>query len=220
MPSVVANLSISLDGFAAGPHQDLDNPIGVGGRRLHEWMYDTAAWAEMHGVPPPPPNPDSDIMARMFEGVGAFIMGRNMFGPGRDAWDLEWRGWWGQDPPFHHPVFVLTHHPRDSLAMDGGTTFHFVTDGAEPALAQARLAAGGRKVLVSGGAHTVREFLRAGLIDEVSLHIVPIVLGTGQRLFEDVGDLTLTPVEVVAPRRVVHVTYRVDHAGPARVTRP
>jgi dihydrofolate reductase len=205
----LSHLSISLDGFVAGPNQSLENPIGEGGQRLHQWMFETAAWARREGGRVPPETPDSEVVDRLHEGVGAFIMGRHMFGPGRGEWDMSWRGWWGEDPPYHHPVFVLTHHARGPLAMEGGTTFHFVSDGIESALLQARAAAGDRSVLVAGGAATVRQYLRAGLLDELNLHLAPIVLGAGERLFEDVGDPLLTPVRVVESPAVTHITYRI-----------
>lgn len=202
-------MSISLDGFVAGPDQSLDDPIGKGGLRLHQWMFETAAWARREGGDVPPETPDSQVVEHMHDGVGAFIMGRHMFDPGRGEWDMSWRGWWGEDPPYHAPVFVLTHHPREPLAMEGGTTFHFVTDGIESALRQARAAAGAKNVMIPGGAQTVRQYLRAGLLDELSLHIAPVILGEGERLLEDVGDLNLTPVEVIASPSVTHIRYRV-----------
>jgi len=208
----VSRFSISLDGFVAGPHQSLENPIGVGGLRLHEWMFKTAAWARREGGPVPPETIDSEVVETMHRNVGAFVMGRHMFAPGRGEWDMSWRGWWGDDPPYHAPVFVLTHHPRPSLPMEGGTTFHFVTDGIEPALAQARAAAGAKDVMIAGGADTVRQYLRAGLLDRLTLHIAPVLLGAGERLLEDVGDPTLAPVEVIASPAVTHVTYEIARA--------
>ena len=210
MSMVVSHLAISLDGFAAGPNQSLENPIGEGGMRLHQWMFETAAWARREGQPAPPETPDSDEVEHMHDNIGAFIMGRHMFSPDRGAWDMGWRGWWGEDPPYHAPVFVLTHHPRESLPMEGGTTFHFVTEGIDVALTRARSAAGDRDVMVAGGAQAVRQYLGAGLLDELHLHLVPIVLGAGERLLEDVGDPQLRPVKVVASPGVTHITYRVD----------
>ncbi len=154
---------------------------------------------------------DSHVAEEVVQGIGAYIMGRNMFGPGRGAWDLEWRGWWGEDPPYHTPVYVLTNHEREPLPMDGGTTFHFVTDGIESALEQARAAAGDKDVSIAGGASTVRQYLAAGLLDELYLHIVPVVLGAGERLLDGVGDPTLEPVKVVDSPAVTHVKYRVVH---------
>jgi dihydrofolate reductase len=153
--------------------------------------------------------PDSEVAAQVMKGVGAYVMGRNMFAPGRGEWDESWTGWWGDDPPYHAPVYVLTHHPRAPLTMRGGTTFIFVTGGVDDALARAREAAGDGDVSVAGGASTVRQFLSAGLLDELYLHIAPVVLGGGERLFEDVGDPSLTPVEVVASPRATHVRYRI-----------
>jgi dihydrofolate reductase len=209
MNSVTCHISISLDGFVAGPNQSLDNPIGEGGMRLHEWVFQTDSWRGQHGIDGGEQSPDSKVAAEMTEGVGAYIMGRNMFGGGDGPWDEAWTGWWGEDPPYHVPVFVLTHHPREPLTMQGGTTFHFVTDGIEPALEQARAAAGDQDVAIAGGASCVRQYLAAGLLDELYLHIVPIVLGAGERLLEDVGDPTLEPIDVVASPAVTHVRYRV-----------
>lgn len=212
MPKTVATLAISLDGFVAGPHQSLDNPIGVGGMRLHEWMFVTAAWAKREGAAHIPEDSiDSDVVEHMHDNVGAFVMGRNMFSPGRGQWDMGWRGWWGEDPPYHAPVFVLTHHPRDPLPMEGGTTFHFVTDGIESALSQAHAAAGEKDVMVAGGASAVAQAIRVGGLDELYLHIVPVVLGDGARLLQDVGDPVMTPVSVLASPRVTHVKYRIEN---------
>jgi dihydrofolate reductase len=209
MNSVTCQISISLDGFVAGPNQSIDDPIGQGGMRLHEWVFQTDSWRRQHGSDGGEHNADSAVVDEVFEGVGAYIMGRKMFGGGDGPWDESWTGWWGEDPPYHTPVFVLTHHPREPLQMQGGTTFHFVTDGIESALEQARQAAGDKDVVVAGGASAVRQYLAAGLLDELYLHIVPIVLGAGERLLEDVGDPALEPVKVVASPRVTHVKYRV-----------
>src|SRR3954469_6476747 len=196
MTHVTCHIAISLDGYVAGPNQSMDNPIGEGGMRLHERVLQTDAWREQHGQEGGERNPSSDVVEEVVENVGAYIMGRNMFTSGRGEWDPEWRGWWGDDPPFHVPVFVLTHHPRESLEMQGGTTFHFVTDGIESALERAREAAGGRDVAIAGGASTVQQYLAAGLLDAFYLHIAPIALGGGERLLENVGDPTLEPVTV------------------------
>jgi len=204
-------ISISLDGFVAGPNQSIDNPLGEGGERLHDWAIKTESWRAHHGTQGGERDVDSEVVEKMTEGIGAYIMGRNMFG-GDGPWDETWTGWWGDDPPFHAPVYVLTHHEREPLQMQGGTTFHFVTDGIESALEQARAAAGDKKVAIAGGASAARQYLAAGLLDELHLHIVPIVLGGGARLLEDVGDPVLEPVEVVASPAVTHVRYRVGGA--------
>jgi dihydrofolate reductase len=211
MSSVTCQISISLDGFVAGPNQSLDDPIGVGGMRLHQWALATEAWRRQHGLDGGEPGPDSDVVGEAVQGIGAYIMGRKMFGGGDGDWDPDWTGWWGDDPPFHVPVFVLTHHAREPLEMQGGTTFHFVTDGIESALERARAAAGGGDVAIAGGASAVRQYLAAGLLDELHLHIVPVLLGAGERLLDGVGDPVLEPVEVVASPRVTHVKYRVVH---------
>jgi dihydrofolate reductase len=205
MPKVrVHNFSISLDGYVAGPSQSMDHPLGVGGIRLHEWAFaafDRAEGGEDAGI-------DGRFVAAREEGVGATIMGRNMFGPVRGSWDDDsWRGWWGDDPPYHHPVFVLTHHPRDSFDMEGGTSFHFVTEGPEAAMTQALEAANGADVAIGGGASTVRQYLELGLIDDLHLAIVPTLLGGGERLFEglDVAAAGYECIEHVASTSVTHV---------------
>jgi dihydrofolate reductase len=209
MGLVTCQISVSLDGFVAGPNQSLDNPLGEGGLRLHEWVFPTASWRRMQGQEGGEDGPDSDVAAEVAEGIGAYIMGRKMFGGGPGEWDSEWKGWWGPNPPYHVPVFVLTHHPRESLTMEGGTTFNFVTDGIQSAMGQAQAAAGDRKVSIAGGASAVRQFLAAGLLDELYLHIAPVVLGAGERLLEDVGDPLLEPVKVVASPAVTHIKYRI-----------
>src|SRR5215208_2847718 len=198
MSAISCQISISLDGYVAGPNQSLDDPLGVGGERLHEWAFATASWQEHHGRGGGERNADSDVVDQVTAGIGAYIMGRNMFGGGPGPWDEAWRGWWGDEPPYHVPVYVLTHHPRDPLEMQGGTTFHFVTDGIESALVQARAAAGDGDVQVAGGASAIQQYLAAGLLDELYLHIAPVLLGGGERLLENVGEPTLEPVEVVA----------------------
>ncbi|HEY1161463.1 MAG TPA: dihydrofolate reductase family protein [Candidatus Dormibacteraeota bacterium] len=209
MGLVTCQISISLDGYVAGPNQSLDNPIGEGGLRLHEWVFTTASWRRMQGQEGGEDGADSEVIDEVSQGIGAYIMGRKMFGGGPGAWDEEWKGWWGPDPPYHVPVFVLTHHPREALTMEGGTTFNFVTDGIESAMAQAQAAAGHRKVSIAGGASAVRQYLAAGRLDELYLHIVPAVLGAGERLFEDVGDPVLELVKVVASPAVTHIKYRI-----------
>jgi dihydrofolate reductase len=208
MSRVTAEISISLDGFAAGPNQTQEDPLGEGGERLHEWVLRTESWRRQHGKEGGEKGPDDDAAAEFGKGVGAYIMGRNMFGPAGE-WDESWRGWWGEDPPYHVPVFVLTHHAREPLPMEGGTTFHFVTDGIESALEQARAAAGDQDVKIIGGASVIQQYLAAGLLDELQLHIAPVVLGGGERLLENVGDPTLEPVDVVASPAATHVKYRV-----------
>jgi dihydrofolate reductase len=209
MTRVTAQLSISLDGYVAGPDQSLEDPIGKGGLRLHEWAFATDSWRAQHGQEGGEQSADSEVASGLMTGLGAFIMGRKMFGGGDGPWDLEWRGWWGEDPPYHAPVYVLTHEPREPLEMQGGTTFHFVTDGIESALSQARTAAGEQDVSIAGGASTVQQYLAAGRLDELYLHTVPIVLGAGERLLDGVGDQRFEPVEVVASPAVTHVRYRV-----------
>jgi dihydrofolate reductase len=209
MSQVTSQISMSLDGFVAGPDQSIDEPLGKGGERLHEWALATESWRRQHGREGGERGADSEVIDEVSEGIGAYVMGRGMFGGGEGPWDETWKGWWGDDPPFHLPVFVLTHHAREPLPMEGGTTFNFVTDGIESALQQARAAAGERDVAIAGGASAVRQYLRAGLLDELYLHIVPVLLGSGERLLQDVGDPTLEPVKVVGSPAVTHVKYRV-----------
>jgi dihydrofolate reductase len=206
---VRSQISISLDGFAAGPNQGHEHPLGEGGMRLHEWVFATQAWNEQHGREGGERNADSEVVEKASAGVGAHIMGRHMFGGWEGPWDDTWRGWWGEDPPFHAPVFVLTHHPRDELQMEGGTTFEFVTEGIETALEHARAVAGEDDVAIAGGASAIRQYLAAGLLDQLQLHIVPVLLGAGERLLQDAGDPLLEPVEVVGSPTVTHVTYRI-----------
>jgi dihydrofolate reductase len=198
MSKVTADTSISVDGFSTGVNQRLDAPFGDGvgqdGERLHRWMFEGAE--------------ENAAEIAALTAAGAYIMGRNMFTPGRGEWDLDWKGWWGDDPPYHAPVFVLTHHPRESVVMEGGTTFHFVTDGIESALAQAREAAGDKDVSIAGGAATVNEYLAAGLIDELRLHVAPVTVGAGERPLESVGSLDLELVSARGTALVTHLTYR------------
>jgi dihydrofolate reductase len=183
---------VSLDGFGAGPNQSLENPLGVGGVGLHEWFFPTRVFQKMQGNADGTTGIDNDFAERGMAGIGAWILGRNMFGPIRGAWpDDQWKGWWGEDPPYHCQVFVLTHHPRASIQMDGGTTFHFVTDGIHTALARAREAAGGLDVRVGGGTATIRQYLQAGLIDQLHLAIAPVILGGGESLFAGLDLLQL-----------------------------
>jgi len=179
--------SISIDGFGAGLDQNLENPLGVGGLALHEWMVVTKTFHQMMGKDGGTTGPDDELAARGLSGIGAWILGRNMFGPIRGPWpDDSWKGWWGDTPPYHTPVFVLTNHPRESLAMDGGTIFHFVTDGIHAALERAREAAGERDVRIGGGVSTIRQYLEAGLIDRLHIAISPVLLGTGEHLFANI----------------------------------
>jgi dihydrofolate reductase len=213
MSKLRCDISISLDGFVAGPNQSQENPLGEGGERLHDWAFALAAWREAHGHEGGEVNASARIVEESRQNIGAAVMGRNMFGPPTGGpWDDEWTGWWGEDPPYHYPVFVLTHHPRDPLAMDGGTTFHFVTDGAESAFAQAQRAAQGKDVMLWGGAEVVNQYLASGLLDELELHVVPVLLGGGARLFEGLGgaDVPLEQVRVVEAPGVTHLKYRVS----------
>jgi dihydrofolate reductase len=206
-------LSISLDGFAAGPNQSEENPLGEGGEQLHEWALKLEAWREPHGYEGGEVNASDEIVREYTENVGAVVMGRNMFGGGPGPWpEPPWDGWWGEDPPFHVPVFVLTHHPREPLEMAGGTTFHFVTDGIESALEQAKAAAGSGDVRLGGGASAARQYLVAGLLDELQLDVVPVLLGAGERLLDGVdgAGVGLEPVKVVGTSDVTHLRYRVS----------
>jgi len=188
----VNSFSISIDGYGAGPNQSLENPLGVGGESLHEWIVTTRTFQQMYGNEGGTTGEDDEFVARGFKNIGAWILGRNMFGPIRGSWpDDSWKGWWGDAPPYHTPVFVLTHHPRESIAMDGGTTFHFVTDGIHAALERARHAANGQDVRLGGGVATIRQYLEAGLIDELHLAISPILLGSGEHLFANLNTLAL-----------------------------
>jgi dihydrofolate reductase len=209
MPKLrVHNFAISLDGYGAGSDQGLDNPLGVGGERLHEWMFQTRGGRQMIGQTGGQDGVDNDFFDRGFESIGATIMGRNMFGPIRGEWgDAEWKGWWGDDPVYHHPVFVLTHHPREPIEMQGGTTFHFVDAGIEAALEQAFDAAGGKDVRLGGGVSTVQQYLRAGLVDDLHVAIAPILLGKGERLFDNLGDIDALyeSAEVVSSPRAAHI---------------
>jgi len=209
MSKVTCQISMSLDGYIAGPNQSLDNPLGEGGMRLHEWAFATESWREQHGKAGGERTADAEVAQEAMQGIGAHIMGRKMFGGGDGPWDEKWKGWWGEDPPFHAPVFVLTHHARDPLSTQGGTTFTFVTDGIESALEQAREAAGEQGVSIAGGANAVQQYLAAGVLDELHLHVVPVILGAGERLLDDVGDPVLEPIDVIASPAVTHVKYRV-----------
>jgi dihydrofolate reductase len=209
-------ISMSLDGFIAGPQQSVEDPLGIGGMRLHEWVVPLAAWRSMHGLEGGEENESARVVEEAKANIGATIMGRNMFGGHPGPWNPEkpWKGWWGADPPFHHPVFVLTHHAREPLALEGGTTFTFVTDGIESALGQARRAAAGKDVSLAGGAKAAQQYLVAGLVDEMEINLVPALLGAGERLFDGVG-VALHGLELV---RTV-ATPKVTHLKLARTTR-
>ena len=202
-------ISMSLDGYVAGPNQSIKEPLGVGGERLHDWVVSLAEWRASHGKPGGETNTSSAVFAESYANLGATIMGRNMFGGHPGPWDARspWQGWWGKNPPFHHPVFVLTHHPREPLTLEGGTTFNFVTTGIEGALDQARKAAGAKDVALAGGAKVAQQYLAAGLVDEMEINLAPILLGGGERLFERVGDDLhgLELVRTVATPKVVHI---------------
>jgi dihydrofolate reductase len=204
-------ISMSLDGFVAGPDQSVDNPLGVGGMRIHEWVFPLAAWRKMHGLEGGEVNESSQVVEDSLANIGATIMGRNMFGGQPGPWDERnlWNGWWGDNPPFHHPVFVLTHHMRRPLMRNGGTSFTFVTDGIHAALEQARRAADGKDVSLAGGAKASAQYLKAGLIDEMEINLAPVLLGTGERLFDGVGDdmHDLKLVRTVAAPGVVHLKF-------------
>ena len=208
----VSSFAISIDGYGAGPNQDLENPLGVGGPELFEWFFRTQTWRRMHGHEGGDTGVDDDWAARGMEGIGAWILGRNMFGPVRGPWpDDGWKGWWGEEPPYHVPVFVLTHHARPPLAMKGGTEFRFVTDGIHAALDQARKAAGGRDVRIGGGVATIRQYLQATLIDELHLVISPVLLGSGEHLLSgiDARELGYECAEHAAgSRAAAHVVLR------------
>jgi dihydrofolate reductase len=206
MPKLrVHNFAMSLDGYAAGPDQSVDDPLGVGGERLHEWVFKTRSGRQMIGEEGGETGLDEDFFQEGVDGIGATIMGRNMFGPIRGEWgDDEWKGWWGDNPPYHHPVFVLTHHAHDPIPMEGGTTFHFVTDGIESAYEQACAAAGEQDVRLGGGVATIQEYLRAGLVDAMHVSLAPILLGGGERLF-DGSERGYEVVEYIPSTAVAHI---------------
>lgn len=211
MAKLRCQISVSVDGFVAGPNPSEEQPLGEGGERLHEWAFKLAAWREPHGKEGGEVNASSEMLEEMTSGVGATIMGRNMFGGGPGPWGEDpWRGWWGEEPPFHMPVFVLTHHEREPLEMQGGTTFTFVAGGVERALELAREAAAGRDVALAGGAEAIQQYLAAGLLDELTLNVPPVLLGDGTRLFDERADaVELEPAGVVEAPDVTHLRYRV-----------
>ena len=201
-------ISMSLDGFVAGPHQSVENPLGIGGMRLHEWAFSLAEWRGMHGLEGGEVNASTQVVKESLENVGATIMGRNMFGGHPGPWDKTkpWNGWWGDNPPYHHPVFVLTHFAREPLVLEGGNTFTFVTDGIHSALEQARRAANGKDISLAGGAKAAQEYLVAGLVDEMEISMSPLLLGSGERLFDGVGD-DLHGLELVRTLTAPGVTH-------------
>jgi dihydrofolate reductase len=215
MSKVKVNISISLDGFAAGPNQSEQDPLGIGGRQLHQWLYNLAAFYEAHGEEGGEVNASTPVFEEWFWTVGATVMGRNMFGGGSGPWaQPAWNGWWGDDPPFHHSVFVVTHHAREQLEL-GGTTFHFITDGIETALARARAAAGEKDISIGGGANLIQQYLAAGLVDELELSVAPVLLGRGKRLFENLDGIPLDfePLRTVEAPGITHLKYRLKHGA-------
>ena len=207
------NITMSLDGFVAGPNQSEQDPLGVGGMELHQWIFPLEAWRRSHGEEGGEVNASTAVVEEWTENVGATIMGRNMFGGGPGPWrEPPWNGWWGEEPPFRHPVFVLTHHAREPLELEA-TTFFFVTDGIESALGQARAAAGDEDVSIGGGADVIRQYLAAGLVDEFELAVVPLLLGAGARLLDDLGGTAVEQVRVVEAPGVAHLKYRVSAAA-------
>ena len=214
----VESFSMSIDGFSAGPNQSLENPLGIDGIALHEWVFPTRTFQQMFGKDEGTTGIDNDFAARGFRNIGAWIMGRNMFGPIRGPWpDTKWNGWWGDNPPYHTSVFVLTHYAREPVTMDGGTTFYFVTDGIHSALERAKEAANGMDIRIGGGVATIQQYLRAGLIDEMHVAIAPALLGSGERLFSDIDMLSLgyQCIEHVATENAMHVVLRKGENGAA-----
>ena len=212
MQKIRLEITMSLDGCVAGPNPSAAHPLGEGGEELHKWMFAVRSFRAIHGMEGGATGPDDDIVAEHFENVGATIMGRHMFGGGDGRWgDNPWNGWWGENPPFHTPVFVLTHHARKPLAMQGGTTFYFVTEGIHVALERARDAAAGRDIVLGGGADVAQQYLKAGLIDEMQIHVVPVLLGDGARLFENTGgrQAAYDCVRAISSPSVSHYKYRV-----------
>jgi dihydrofolate reductase len=209
MTQLILDISMSLDGYVAGPNQTLEEPLGAGGMDLHEWVVKLAAWRERHGLEGGEHGPDSDLVAEGITAIGAVVMGRRMFSGGSGPWEADPNadGWWGDDPPFRAPVFVLTHHPRETVEKQRGTSFTFVTDGIESALEQARAAAGGKAVSLGGGADVARQYLAAGLLDELRIHVVPVLLGGGVRLFDGVGPQQLEVTRVLESSGVTHLRY-------------
>jgi dihydrofolate reductase len=209
MAKLKAQISVSADGYMAGPNQSEEHPLGEGGEQLHEWVVKLAAWREPHGREGGEVNASSEIFEEAAANTGAVVMGRGMFGGGPGEWDESWHGWWGEEPPFHTPVLVLTHHPRQSLEMEGGTTFHFVTEGVERAMELAREAAGDKDVSIGGGAETLQQCIGAGLLDELLINQVPVVLGGGERLLDGLPpEVKLEQLQVIEAPGVAHILYR------------
>lgn len=211
MRKLRCHISISLDGYVAGPNQTMDHPLGEGGEQLHDWVIATAEWREAHGEQGGVVNASTPVLEESRADIGAAVMGRNMFGPPTDGdWgDGEWKGWWGDEPPYHYPVFVVTHHPRETVDMAGGTTYHFVTDGIGSALTQAKEAAQGKDVMLWGGGSVIRQYLAAGLLDELELHVVPVLLGAGERIFDETTRPRLKQIRAIEAPGVTHLKYRV-----------
>jgi dihydrofolate reductase len=211
MGKVFAEISMSLDGYIAGPKPTLKEPLGRGGEQLHEWIFKLAAWRKPHGMSGGETGPDNDVMAESMANTGAVIMGRRMFSSGEGPWkdDPKADGWWGDNPPFHVPVFVLTSHEREKVNKEGGTSFTFVTDGIESALSQAKAVAGNKDISIAGGANAIQQFIRAGHLDELQIHVVPILLGGGVRLLENLGDTKLEKIRVIDSPLVTHLRFRI-----------
>jgi dihydrofolate reductase len=208
------SITMSLDGYVAGPDQSVSDPLGKGGEKLHEWAFAVRTFRQVHGMEGGKTGPNDEVAAESVQNIGATIMGRHMFGGGDGPWSTNppWKGWWGDNPPYHTPVFVLTHHPRKPLEMEGGTTFHFVTDGIHSALEQAKTAARGKDVALGGGANVAQQYLKAGLLDEMEIHVVPLLLGGGARLFDntDGRQTAYDCVRVVNSPSVSHYKYRLE----------
>jgi dihydrofolate reductase len=211
-PRLILDISMSLDGFVAGPNQTLEQPLGEGGEGLHEWVTRLASWRAPHGLEGGETGVDDDLFAESLSSTGAVLMGRRMFSGGAGPWedDPNSDGWWGDDPPFHAPVFVLTHHPREAVTKEGGTSYTFVTDGIEAGLEQARAAAGGKDVYLAGGADVAQQYLKAGLLDELQIHLVPLFLGGGVRLFDRLEPIELEATRVIDSDAVTHLRFRVE----------
>jgi len=211
MGKVFADISMSLDGFIAGPSPTLEDPLGKGGEQLHEWVFGLEAWRKPHGREGGTTGPDNDVMKEATANTGAVIMGRGMFSNGKGSWedDPKADGWWGDNPPFHAPVFILTNHAREKVTKEGGTTFNFITDGIESALTQAKAAAGDKDISVAGGAHAIQQFISAGLLDELQIHMSPVLLGSGTRLLENLGNAKLEKIRVIDSPNVTHLKFKV-----------